>query len=108
MPLENLFPCFLTFLANIARSDPYSPFKFSCLFAFYSIFAKVIAFQAPKHYLIVITRKFDTRKCEVASVPYSPNVKYVAKYNVRFTNFITNDSQGTCFQYALCSHGVLV
>ena len=29
-------------------------FKYSSLFAFYSILAKVIAFQVPKHYLIVL------------------------------------------------------
>ena len=57
---KNLFPCFLTFLASIARVIPthlfkFLIFKYSSLFAFYSILAKVIAFQAPKHYLIVFT-----------------------------------------------------
>ena len=57
MPLENLFPRFLTFLASITRVIPTHLFKllifkYSNLFAFYSILEKVIVFQAPKHYLI--------------------------------------------------------
>ena len=56
--LENLFPCFLTFLASIARAIPthllnFFIFKYSSLFAFYSILVKVITLWAPKHYLIV-------------------------------------------------------
>ena len=60
MPLENLSLVSLLFLASIARVIPihlykFLIFKYSSLFAFYSILAKVIIFQAPKHYLIVFT-----------------------------------------------------
>ena len=85
MPLENLSPYFLTFLASIARVIPthlykFLIFKYSSLFAFYSILAKVIAFQAHVNNSINMAEQLH------CSEIYSKNIKnmlsklYIGRY----------------------------
>ena len=98
MPLENLFPCFLTFLASIARVIPTNLFKFlifkySSLFAFYSTLAKAGA----KTLLNCFYRRMLTTALKI----HSKNIKnmlsklYIGTYSIvhdviKYTQNITS------------------